>query len=291
MIKINDEGMNREVYFKEDIGITGIELFGYMKNYRALQPIAPHIHDGCIEICCIAKGNQSYYMDGISYELSGGDIFFTEVGKIHSTGDLPEKRTEFYWIQIDVSSPDKFLPLPQSMKSELYKNLLSVSSGIYSMNKQMLILLKQAFDNISSSNLVSKADALGCIIAFLAQLCACTIKEKSISDEIGAALEYINSNIRENIPLSRIAAISHLSLSHFKKKFKAETGYTPGDYIISKKIDLAKSMLQSGLGVTNTAFSLGFSSSSYFAVVFRHYTTISPSNYKKSMTHQNLLQP
>ncbi len=41
----------------------------------------------------------------------------------------------------------------------------------------------------------------------------------------------------------------------------------------------AKELLKSGQSVTDTAFALGFSSSQYFAAVFKKWAGITPSDY------------
>jgi AraC-like DNA-binding protein len=66
--------------------------------------------------------------------------------------------------------------------------------------------------------------------------------------------------------------------------FHQEIGMPPSEYILRKKIELAKEMLLAGATVTQTAFELDFSSSQYFATVFKRYTGESPRDFlrKKS---------
>jgi AraC-like DNA-binding protein len=109
-------------------------------------------------------------------------------------------------------------------------------------------------------------------------------KEDILSQPIKNCLDYITLHLHENISLENLAELSHLSLSRFKKRFKVETGVPPGDYILRRKIEQAVLLLkESDKSITDIAFDLGFSSSQYFATVFKRYQSFSPS------THRNRL--
>ena len=63
--------------------------------------------------------------------------------------------------------------------------------------------------------------------------------------------------------------------------FHQATGINPKEYIIRKKIELAKQMLLQNRDITTIAFDLGFSSSQSFATVFKKLTCVTPSIYKQ----------
>jgi AraC-like DNA-binding protein len=63
--------------------------------------------------------------------------------------------------------------------------------------------------------------------------------------------------------------------------FHQTTGLNPKEYIIRKKVELAKQMLIQNRDITGIAFDLGFSSSQSFATVFKKLTCTTPSDFKK----------
>lgn len=63
--------------------------------------------------------------------------------------------------------------------------------------------------------------------------------------------------------------------------FHKTTGINPKEYILRKKIVLAKQMLIEKKEITAIAFELGFSSSQSFATVFRKLTCTTPRDFKK----------
>jgi len=50
-------------------------------------------------------------------------------------------------------------------------------------------------------------------------------------------------------------------------------------------VETSKKLLLDGKSITNTAFDMGFNSSTYFATVFRKFTQISPGQFIKENTN------
>ena len=53
-------------------------------------------------------------------------------------------------------------------------------------------------------------------------------------------LRYINHNLTEDLSIETLARKYYLSKYHMMRKFKEETGYTIHNYIISKRLLLAR---------------------------------------------------
>lgn len=93
---------------------------------------------------------------------------------------------------------------------------------------------------------------------------------------------YVQKHITEMISTEEMAASLFMSRPHLSTKFKAETGVTLTDFILSKKTEEAKRLL-SDTDKTIIAISnyLGFSSQGHFARVFKKYAGLSPSEYRE----------
>lgn len=68
--------------------------------------------------------------------------------------------------------------------------------------------------------------------------------------------------------------------------FHRNFGLSPKEYILRKKITVAKQMLMKGKSVTTIAYDLGFSSSQNFATVFKRLTCVTPTKYRKNNFQQ-----
>ena len=95
-------------------------------------------------------------------------------------------------------------------------------------------------------------------------------------------LRWIHGNLSEDISTADMARVSGLSLVGFHQHFKNITGCSPKDWLMSKRVERAAVRLREDptLTVTSLAHELGFSSSHYFATVFRRYLGVSPSDFR-----------
>jgi AraC-like DNA-binding protein len=93
---------------------------------------------------------------------------------------------------------------------------------------------------------------------------------------------YIDEHIGEPLAVGDLARAASLSESQFKHRFKAEVGVSPRDYVLRRKVSAARELLAQGELVTTVANRLGFSSSQYFATVFRRYTRMSPTESRRA---------
>ena len=103
--------------------------------------------------------------------------------------------------------------------------------------------------------------------------------------EIAAVLKYIDKHIEDTKLLrnDELASRAKLSRSRFQTKFRRQTGMSPAEYVMHKKIERAEKLLsRSRASVTKVAFHLGFPSTQYFATVFKKYTKKHPRDYLPS---------
>lgn len=92
-------------------------------------------------------------------------------------------------------------------------------------------------------------------------------------------------------PVERLFKEVGVSRSSGYSLFHTNFGISPKEYILRRKVVLAKEMLQGGKDISSIAYVLGFSSSQNFATTFKKFTCCIPSDYKKrSKTRMALLQ-
>ena len=69
----------------------------------------------------------------------------------------------------------------------------------------------------------------------------------------------------------------------FLRLFKSQTGLTPNNYIILKKIEKSKAMLTEGHDLLAVAINLGFYDTAHFCKHFKKFTGTSPVAYQQSV--------
>lgn len=101
------------------------------------------------------------------------------------------------------------------------------------------------------------------------------------SYNLRATIAYINDNLEQNISLTEIASVVHMSPHYFATLFKQSTGVAPHQYLTQCRIERAKHYLAKNLSVTQVSQLVGYQSQSHFAKVFRKHVGITPKLYQQ----------
>lgn len=92
---------------------------------------------------------------------------------------------------------------------------------------------------------------------------------------------YISEHIAENIQVEHLAALVHMSPSHFARTFKKATGSPPHFHLTTERLTLAKWMLSSSrLPLVDVAARTGFQTQQHFTEVFHRYTGMTPRAFR-----------
>jgi AraC family transcriptional regulator len=77
------------------------------------------------------------------------------------------------------------------------------------------------------------------------------------------------------------AAVVQLSVYHFARQFKAATGLPPHQYVIARRVERAKQLLQAGtdLSLADVALRAGFSDQSQFSHHFKRLVGVTPGRF------------
>ena len=92
---------------------------------------------------------------------------------------------------------------------------------------------------------------------------------------------YICEHLSGDVSVSDLAALLHMSPSHFARVFKASFGISPYNFIMQERVKAAKEMLASAkYSASQVSNAFGFSSQSHFAKVFHRFTGVTPKQYR-----------
>lgn len=99
---------------------------------------------------------------------------------------------------------------------------------------------------------------------------------------IGSVKEFIKKNYMQNISIEDIADSVYLSPSYLCTLFKKETNITLLGYLIQFRIDMAKKLLmKTHIKIVEIAGMVGYENPSYFNMIFKKMTGMTPSEYRK----------
>jgi AraC family transcriptional regulator len=97
-----------------------------------------------------------------------------------------------------------------------------------------------------------------------------------------AVVEYVEEYLDIGPSLGQMAAVSRLSAYHFARQFKAATGLPPHQFVIARRVERAKGLLQAGtdLSLAEVAAHAGFSDQSQFTHHFKRLVGVTPGQFR-----------
>ena len=95
------------------------------------------------------------------------------------------------------------------------------------------------------------------------------------------AITYISEHFSEKISVEQLSSIAGLSPYYFIRVFKQETGYTPHEYTVNRRLASARYLLKyTALSVKEICYNTGFSSESVFCSTFKKQHQMTPQQYR-----------
>ncbi|WP_054955468.1 AraC family transcriptional regulator [Paenibacillus dakarensis] len=288
------------VYFNSKMEmLEGLPCKMYKLTYQ--QSLWTHCHD-YFQIWYVAKGSFMHTVNHQVYEISKGDIFVIPPFTLHSVTIAPQVEIEIYGCEFMPSFVNERL---QGMPVE--NNFFDIAFLEHFLRKEMNVQSKISLDGVTEVTVRNvmkemlmeyerrlpffqislKANLLVLLSILVRQVNGEIIREgfeklEKYRGIMTRVVDYINNHYDEDLNLNTLCGISNLSRSTFCNLFKEWTGKTFNRYVTDLRILQAMSLLkQPELSVTDVCYSTGFNELSYFCRIFKKYTGISPTEFRK----------
>ena len=109
-----------------------------------------------------------------------------------------------------------------------------------------------------------------------------TKEDQNIHGIIDKAKCYIKENLAEELSVSNIAAGLYISPNYFSRLFKKVTGEGCNEYIVRKRIEKAKLLLETtNFKTSKIAMMVGYRDTNYFSLAVKKNTGMSPTKYRE----------
>lgn len=240
-----------------------------------------HYHD-FHKVIIFLSGKAAYHIEGKSYYLKPWDILLVNRHAIHKPEidfSVPYERFVL-WIRNDIKSTE-LLRCFQKAIDRSY-NLIRLDSDTQEKLKQLLYELEAALkDKKFGSELLGSALFTQFMVyvnrIFLEKQYIYDAHSYSSDSQIEELLRYINHNLTEDLSIETLARKYYLSKYHMMRKFKEETGYTVHNYIISKRLLLARTKISEGTPILKASQLSGFSDYTTFSRAYKKQFGTAPS--------------
>ena len=104
------------------------------------------------------------------------------------------------------------------------------------------------------------------------------------ADNVLNITHYIDNHLSDPLTLEQICEHFYISKSQINRNFKTNLGTTVGDYILTKRLVMAKTMIQHGQKPSSVYLQCGFNDYSTFFKAYKKKFEHSPKEEKVSTT-------
>lgn len=245
------------------------------------------------EIFFITDGQGAFYVDEDVVKVNKWDLIIINPNCPHTEkSSFLDTPLEYFVLGIDnllLNFPSSYNLVNDDNKVDLYK-ILNLSEQ----KDLILTYFNRLIYEIENKNLNYQLACKSILMLFLTDMLrantALNFVEKSnnkINLECLKIKNYIDAHYSQNITLDNLASMSYMNKYHLAHTFKKQIGLSPINYVIKKRVDESKNLLETtSYSIRDISSIVGFSNSSYFSQIFKKTTGISPKEYR--INNQNI---
>lgn len=274
-----------EKFFYDDIpGAVAVQKIN--TNYSANTNF--HMHSS-FEIYLFLQGNVNCWVDKSLYNLRRGTLLIFNNQEIHRIVNPSPALYE----RLVIHFQPKIIQSFNTEKTNLLSCFLDRANGE---NNAVLLpetkidhfisLAKKLNDSLRDDQYGSDVLTLTYLVELLVfinrlhQGTSETFEQLPLSKRLQGILKFIEDNLANDLSLDKISHHFSIDKYYLARHFKKETGCTIYNYILLKRISLAKKLLSEGNNVSETCLLSGFNDYANFIRAFKKITGCSPSKYK-----------
>lgn len=255
-------------------------------------PSQNHHHEG-YEIYYLFNGYRSMSVAGQEFLLRPGDLLLLPPGVAHQSWPVEGMPQHHAVINLGSTYLDSYLA--QNHMTELEEllsggeRLLRLSSNQqYQLDLQLHSLQQELTEHRIGSDYAVQAHVCLLLIFLLRNLDTEISSRHSGAHRRRSDMQQVASFIEEHyadpISLAGISKIFATNASALSRSFRRYMGVPPIHYLNRVRVQAAKSMIETTeLSLTEICNRVGYESLTYFGRVFREFTGVTPSQYRRQV--------
>ena len=241
-----------------------------------------------LEIYVFVSGETHYVVEDRYYVLERGDILLIPPYSIHVPILKQPCTYERFYLLFPVASLSTYAT--QVLEDLLHRfgadARLPLTPAQRQQSLELLYRMSALAAHSPSDSNTLQLHALGLELLCLVHAAAQGKQEPSpraprLPRLVEEVLAYVSDHCTEITGIAGIASHFYVSEQHLATVFKRHIGVTLNSYLQTKKISVAKRLLEQGHSVTYACYECGYHDCSYFIKVFKRIVGTTPQRYAK----------
>lgn len=238
-----------------------------------------HSHPFC-EVLYVLRGKGSVTFTEKTEEIVEGDIVIINEGEFHAEKSNPESPLHFIFLAVDEFQLEG-LPKNCLIPKGEYP-IISSNKYRYKIQNYFTDLISETSGRVEYYELLCGGLVQAIMVLILRIRMTAEISSASLSAECSKVKTYIETHYTSPINLESLSETVFISKHHLAHLFKQQTGISPIQYLIQKRIEEACRLLrETDFPIAEIAERVGYTNSIYFSQVFRKAKGVSPYAYRK----------
>ena len=255
-----------------------------------------HCHD-FYEIYLHLHGGQYFGLDNSLFLLEPNQLFILPPFAMHGLSSTnPLRQYERAYLNL---SPEllKVLGCEQIDLDQFFRAYTSQGIHTFQLSDQdaaqCVAWIHQLEHEPASGEPLERFSQYAVLMNFLNVVCQGIRRSKAITDNVISnsiiqnVLTYINSHYTQPLKMDQLAKQFGVSVSYLSHEFTRFTNRSVYDYILYRRVMLARQMMQTGDSLNTIAYQCGFNDYSNFLRMFNKLVGMSPSQYRKQIKRFN----
>ncbi len=251
-----------------------------------------HCHD-FYEFYIHLRGGQFYAMEDKLYVLNPNQLFIIPPYSMH--GLSCEKEMQGYErVYLNVSMDlMKQLCFDQFDLDLFFRSYTSRGQYIFQLTeeqaRQCTEWICQLEEKKVSGVVLENYSTYCMLVSFINIVCQTMLRSPAVTGNVVSntiiqdVLTYINNNYTKPLKMDALAKQFGISVSYLSHEFVRFTNRSVYEYVLYRRVVLAKQMIQTDLSLNTIAYQCGFNDYSNFLRAFTRTVGMSPSAYRKQL--------
>jgi AraC-like DNA-binding protein len=270
----------RETYLWPDTHLRAVPHLGRVRYRRALPELPPHRHENAYEVCFLREGNLTWEIDGRPVLFGPGEVLVLAPAAEHGGARSMMERCRMDFLQVHAAPTGTRLARLVAALAATASRPRAAGAGVGEAFDRVLAEVRRR-DRWAPDGM--EAAVAGLLVAVLRAHEAGMAGGGAFSEPVARVARHFDRNPANWPTVHALARLAGLGATQLQERFRHETGLSLNAYALERRLARAKILIGQGRSSSEVAAVLGFSSSQYFATVFKRHVGVTPGAFARAV--------